>query len=70
MWIRTQSNSTLLRVDGIQLSHQCNEFYLKTLDGSIVLGRYSSYGRAKQVLDMIQENIDYNIRGVFKMPEE
>lgn len=63
LWVRSQDKRILQKVDNIFLDANYEDKRISTYDGdSITLGEYKTKERALEVLDEIQEYINFNIK--------
>ena len=76
LWVRSQDKRILQKVDNIFLDANYEDKRISTYDGdSITLGEYKTKERALEVLDEIQEYINFNIKlkletCIYEMPED
>lgn len=75
MWIRSQDKWLLTNVDtsnGIMINEYPDEclISLEYANTSFKLGEYSSKEKALNVLDIIQDDIEYPHNIVFQMPQD
>jgi hypothetical protein len=84
MWVRSQDRRDLMNANGFFVEWEINQHdevesynvfgFTNDISGrnfgyGRVLGRYQSEERALEVLDQLHCNINYNITGVYVMPE-
>lgn len=67
LWVRNQDKTILQKVDNLLISDGNNakgtfNIYTNSLPAQNVLGRYKTKERALEVLDEIQEYINFNIK--------
>lgn len=60
LWIRTQDRKTLVRSYEIYIVEQRNMYFIRAKRTSHILGIYSTFERALDVLDEIQETMCLN----------
>lgn len=65
MWIRSQDRKILTEINNLDID-DINQI----LDGSSLLGKYSSEEKALKLLDEIQKQIEYPYNEVFQMPQD
>lgn len=58
LWIRTQDRMTLIRSYEIYIVEQQNMYLIRAKRTSHILGSYSTFERALEVLDEIQELLE------------
>lgn len=57
LWIRTQDRTTLIRSYEIYIVEQQNMYLIRAKRTSHILGSYSTFERALEVLDEIQQRL-------------
>ena len=76
LWVRSQDKRILQKVDNIFLDANYEDKRISTYDGdNVELGTYKTKERALEVLDEIQEYINFNIKlkfetCIYEMPEK
>jgi len=76
LWVRSQDRTTLIRSYEIYISEYGKDSYvIKAKRTSHILGVYNTFERALEVLDEIQERVNFNIKlkvetCVYQMPNE
>lgn len=76
LWVRSQDKRILQKVDNIFLDANFEDKRISTYDGdNVELGTYKTKERALEVLDEIQEYINFNIKlkletCIYEMPED
>lgn len=76
LWVRSQDKRILQKVDNIFLDANHEDKRISTYDGdSITLGEYKTKERAIEILDEIQEYMNFDIKlkletCIYEMPEE
>ena len=76
LWVRSQDKRILQKVDNIFLDANFEDKRISTYDGdSITLGEYKTKERALEVLDEIQEYMNFDIKlkletCIYEMPGE
>ena len=73
LWIRTQSEQSLVKVDNVSITEQTKTRY-NVDSGEWILGRYNSFEKALEVLNDIQKqmDMDFSVSGytIYEMPKE
>lgn len=75
LWIRSQDRTTLIRSYEIYIVEHSNSYVIRAKRTSHILGVYKTIEKALEVLDEIQERVDFNIKlkvetCIYEMPEE
>ena len=84
LWIRSQDRTTLITSYEIYIAEQCNMYVIRAKKTSHVLGVYSTFERALEILDEISdelisanympleenEKITCGSARIYEMPEE
>lgn len=74
MWIRSQSKKSLLNVNQVVIKNTKDEseYYIHGYSerGIDILGVYSTQEKALNVLDYIEDSLEYPHNTVFQMPQD
>ena len=57
LWIRSQDRTTLITSYEIYIAEQCNMYVIRAKKTSHVLGVYSTFERALEILDEISDEL-------------
>ena len=57
LWIRSQDRTTLITSYEIYIAEQCNMYVIRAKKSSHVLGAYSTFERALEILDEISDEL-------------
>lgn len=65
MWIRSQDRKILTEIHNLDID-DINQIW----DGSSLLGKYSTEEKALELLDYIEDSLEYPHSTVFQMPQD